>query len=287
MQKSFDGAASVAKTYPGPTYQVGERLITSWKILIDKLGMLSKSNSTALSTASHELLKAMSLLNKFGKSPTNILLEWAKIMPKFSEAKENIVSSLSESIGVLTKHINEALGNVASDTIKIVKQFENLEGKSDRLKKIDIKPLIKASQILTNTVALIAETSLDICGLKPDIYEAIAIVTLVLDSNVIGCLGTYTNIAAILYSESDKVLPEILNNCLLALTQLVQGMANSINSMTNTAENISVFLKDFVKLTNEFNDQLYSFGLGFCNETREKRVKITVEEIKQQLLRGD
>lgn len=284
VQKCFEGAASVAETYPGPTYQVGEKLITSWKTLIDKLGILSKSNSTTLSLGSTQLLKAISLLKNFGKSPTNLLDEWAKAMPKYLEARKNIVSDLSGSIGVLSQHINEAMTNVASDTIEIVNQFNNhLEGNSDQCKNIDYKPLIKSTQILTNVIALIAETFLDLCGLKTDVYEAIYIVTLVLNSNVIGGMGTYTNIAAVLYSESVLAgISEILNNCLKSLTQLVQGMANSINSMTSTAD-IADLLKDFVELTIKFNDQLYSFGLGFCNEDRNKSVKLTVNEIKQQL----
>lgn len=262
VQKSFDGGASVAKTYPGPTYQVGERLITSWKILIDKLESLSKSNSTTtLPTGSTEILKAIGLLNKFGTSPNNLLLEWVKIMPKYSEALKSIVSNVS---GIIkgTQHINEAITNVASDIVKLVKEFQNLKGSCDRFKRIDAKPLIKSTQILTNRIANIAETSLEMCGLKADVYEAIAIVTLILHSIVVGCMGTYTNIAAILYSEDSESVGEILNNCLLALTQLVQGMANSINSMTNTVGSISVFLKDFVELNNYFNDELCSFGLG-------------------------
>ncbi|XP_037025146.1 uncharacterized protein LOC119066666 [Bradysia coprophila] len=287
LQKSFDGAGSVAKTYPGTTYQVGETLMTSWKILIDKVGTLSKSNSTILSTSSAELLESMSMLNKFGVSATNILREWAIVMPTYSKARANIVSNLSEKIGELTQCVNQAIEKEASETIKIVEQFQSLDGQSDGLKKIEPKALIKATQIVINIIALIAETSLDICELKPDVYEGVAAVILLCHSIAIGCTGTYTNIAAVLYSTSLQEIAEILNNCLLALTPLVEGMAKSINAMTDTAESISVLLKDFVRLTKKFNDQLFRFGLGFCNEDRNKSIKLTVAEVKRQLLRGD
>lgn len=195
VEESITGAAKVLKRFPGPTFDIGETVITSYKTYTDELGSLTKCNSTFLSIRCTSTLEVLSLLAKLGKTPTYLLYQFGKVLPKVSSEFRSIVRNLSGSIGALVEEVNEVITAVERSINRILKQFQNrfVERQHERCEKIDFEECIKCAQMLTNTVALIAETALNDCDCVTyanEAYEAIAALTFILNFYLTGVQGT-------------------------------------------------------------------------------------------------
>lgn len=125
VKRCYDGCAKVLNNFPGPTYDMGVTVITSFKTHTDKLEVLTKSNSTIIPSRSTAILEAISLLSKLGISPNYLLYQFGKAMPKMSSAYRQIVAELSGCIGELTVPVNDIITKIENSTITTIKQFRD------------------------------------------------------------------------------------------------------------------------------------------------------------------
>lgn len=282
----YTGCAKVLKRFPSSTFDIGETVIPSFKMYSDELGSLTKCNSTFVSTRSTATLQAISLLAKLGKSPSYLLFQYCKALPKVSSALRSIVTNLSESIGELVQPVNEVITGVEGSLNKMLKQFQNrfVERQHERCEKIDFEESVKSAQLLTNTVALIAETALndsDCVTYANEAYEAISVLIFIVNLYLIGVQGSNANIATVLYTESATSISPSLNSCFKAMDPLIGGIAEAISLITfDIAKSLREFLTKFVDLTYNLNESLEE-ALGPF-----KGVKISVGQIKKNLVRS-
>lgn len=285
VHQCYTQCAKVLGRFPDTTYKIGETVITSFKTYTDELGSLTKCNSTFLSKRSTSTLEAISLLSKLGKSSSYLLFQFGKVLPKVSSAFRNIVTNLSGSIGELVQPVNEVISEVERSLNKILKQFQNrfVEQKQERCEKIDFEESIKCAQLLTNTIALIAETALsdsDCITFANEAYEAISILTFILNLYLIAVQGSNANIATVQLSESKNISP-FLNSCFKSMDPLIGGIAKAMTSITfDVAKSMREFLSSFVDLTHSLNESLYELFGPFEGAT------ITVAQIKKNLVRS-
>lgn len=281
VQQTYDGCAKVFSSYRGPTKEIGETVITSFETYIKILKNWNQSNSTILSTSSTAILQAIGLLSNVGVSASYLLNENSKATPDLVSAYTKIVTNLSKNIGKLTDPINEGIREFGRLSVESTKQFQHrfVEQKSE----IDFKVIMKCGQLLANTIGLIVETALNDCGcvtIANDTYEAIAVLVYILNDCFLSIQGIIVSMAAVLYSESDGIT-DFIHNCLLALDPFVQGIADSINSMTtgmDIAKCVRGLLTSLVDLIRPLNDRLDDL-LGPFEGT-----KITVAHVRKNLL---
>lgn len=285
IQECYTESAKVLSRFPAPTYDIGDTIITSFRTYTDKLGSLTKCNSTFLSTRSTSTLEALSLLSKMGKSPSYLLFQFGKALPKVSSAFRSIITNLSRSIGALVQPVNEVLTNVENSINNILKQFQNRFATSKRgeHEPIDFEESVKCARLFVNTIALIAETALNDCDCVTyanEAYEAIAILTFILNLYLIAAQGCNVSIATVLLSESKNVTPS-LNSLFDAMDPLIGGVAKALSSITfDVPKSMRRFLSYFVDLTYTLNESLDEL-FGPC-----QGVKLTVAQIKKNLVRS-
>lgn len=286
IHECYTGCAKVLKRFPGPTFDIGETVITSFKTYVDELGSLTKCNSTFVSTRSTSTLEALSLFAKLGKSPSYLIFQFGKELPKVSSAFRSIVTNLSGSIGELVQPVNEVITGAQGSINKMLKQFQNrfVERQQERCEKIDCEESVKSAQLLTNTVALIAETALSDCDCVTyanEAYEAISILVFILNLYLIGVQGSNACIATVLYTESSTSISSSLNSCFKAMDPLIGGIAKAFSSITfDIARSLREFLSKFVDLTYFLNESLEGVLGPF------KGGKISVGQIKENLVRS-
>lgn len=280
VQECYTECAKVMERFPDQTLTIGETVITSFKTYADELASLTKCNSTFLSTRSTATLETLSLLSKMGKSPSYLLFQFGKVLPKVSSAFRVIVTNLSGSIGELVQPIHDVITTVESSLSNVLKQFQNRF--VERCEEIDFEGTVRGAQLFTNTVALIAETALNDCDcvtLANEAYEAIAVLTFILNLYLIAVQGSNVNIATVLYSESKTISP-FLKSCFKAFDPLIGGIAKAISSITfDVAKSMREFLSSFVHLTYSLNEALDDILGPFDGS------KITVAQIKKNLVR--
>lgn len=279
-----EGSAKVFKNYPGVTNAIGETIITSFKIYSDRLISWTVCNSTILSTSSISILQALSLLSTVGKSASYIVNENAKATPSLVSAYMNIVSELSNHIGALVHPINDVIIDLGRLSEEISKQFQSrfVGRESDNVEKINFQGIMKCGQLMANTIGLIAETALDDCGcvtIPNDTFDAIAILIILLNDNLMGIQYIIVSIAAVLHSESSGI-SEFLHSSLLTLDPFIQDVGDVIASMTlDINQSVRVLLTKVVSYLYPLNEALDNL-LG-----PSEGAKITVAQIKMNLLR--
>lgn len=262
VQQYYEGSSKVAKKLSARTYNEAETVITTFQMYLSKLIYFANSNSTVLSVKSTAILVTLSKLNKINKSPTKILKESGKALPQLIEDYMKIVSSLSIFIGELTCPVNDALIDLGASIGHFIKEFFNNSVLGFR-KKIDFQPVIKHTQILINTIALISETALDKCDLATsNVYEALTVLSLILIHLLISVQGVNICTQEILYS-SFRDVPVVLHVCLLPMLNFVKEFTNAVSSIVLPLTNsIITLLTRLVDLTTSINSILEEqFGL--------------------------
>lgn len=244
---------------------------------------LTKCNSTILSTRSASVLNVLSELSTLGISPSSIVFKFHALLPKLLSAHRQIVTDLSLFIGEMTNIVNEALINFEKTYSNVLQQFKNrfVERRLGRCAKIDFEEIMKCTQLLTNTMALIAETAINDCGcatIANDTYDAIVILNMILIHLYLAVQGINVTIGTVLYSEKDGTT-DMLHSRLLLWDPFIHSIADNITSMTNDIpRSVRKLLKSFVRQTSVLNGRLTSL-LG------SSQVKINKAQIKRNLLR--
>lgn len=277
VQQYYEGTSKVAKKLSVRTYDEAETIMNAFQMYLTKLIYFTNSNSTVLSTKSAAILEALSKLNKLHQSPTTILKETERALPKLIEDYTKIVASLSEVIGQLTIPVNDSLNDLEGSIIHFIKEFFNSSALGFR-KKVDFKPVIKHAQVLINTIALIAETVLDECNLAtPNVYESLTVLSLILIHLLISVQGVNICTQEVLYSRSLDI-PVVLNVCLLPMISFAKEITDSVVSIKlPLTESIADLLTKLVELTiflNSILDELFGVFEG---------VTLTVGQITQSL----
>lgn len=287
VNQLYVGCRDVFAQFSGPTYDIADTVINSFKIYVDQLGSLTNCNSTLLSMRSAEILDAISLLSKLGKSRSNILHEFDKGVVKVSSSYRKIVLNLSNIFGRLITHtVNEAITDLEKSFIGIIKQYqsweEQTESKLQYCANIDFEHVMKSAQLLTNTISLIAETVLNDTGrvtTTNETYEAIAVLILILNHLILCVEGVNVIIGSELDAESQGI-SDFLLSCLLSLYPFIHGMTQSVSSITyDVAKSVRVLLTSLVDLTRSLNEILGNL-LGVLKGV----AKFTVGQIKKNLV---
>lgn len=263
--KYFDGCSQSAKEFPKPSAQA-ENVMSTFEIFLNKLIDLTTSNSTILSSRATATLEAMSMLSKMGGSPGNLLNESMNTLPQLSDDLMKIISSLSENIGQLTTHLmNDAITDLQHSIMHFgmlfrksgVEHFGNGLGT-----KADYEPVTICAQVLMNTIALIAETTLDDCKIAtPDIFESLIVLTLISNWYLIGVHSVNVCAQGILHSTS-QLIPDKLYVSLVTIGPFLQPMAHAIDGIGNAlVEELADVLTSLVSITISFNSKLFDlFG---------------------------
>lgn len=261
---------------------MGQNILESFNTQVGSLKNLTNSTSSVLSSKSISLLQALSLLSKVDFDPTYLLYQLRKVLPDKTSAYCNIVTNLTEIIGLLDKPVNETIRVVEKSLLTCLKQFERryAERKQDRCEKIDFKLIVKSARLNSNTIAFIAETAVnDVDNLKfaDRAYEAIAILTFISNLQVLAVHGTNANIGSVLHSETTNISP-FLNSCYEALDPLVVDITKLISSASfDSVGSIKEYLGNFVKIIYSYNASLAELLGPF------EGVKVTNAEVNKNL----
>lgn len=281
VQEYYDGTADAAKNFPsGPPLDLADTVMTSFKNFLPKLVSFGDSNSTVLSSSSTAILGALSKLNKLAFSPNTIIEEFDKVLSDLVETYKEVVSNLSNIIGELTCSINHAMSDLECSLKQYIQEFlqSDILG---RKKEVDFEPVMKSVQRLTNTIASIAEITLNKCELAtPDVQDALAVLSLILDHLSICVQGINVCSQAILYEQKCEV-PVVLRVCFVSMDVFITGITDSVASITfPIADSITVLLRNLVKLTNSLNASLNNL-FGFV-----EGVTLTVGQITKNLAKN-
>lgn len=274
-----DGVKTVVKTFPQPTYDIGESILQSFYTQTDNLQNLTTSTSPILSSRAVTILEALSLLSKVDRSAKNLLYQLKKVYPAKSAAYCGIATKLSEFIGKLDNPINKVIEAVAKSIIDCINQFNSrfIQRKHDRCEKIDFKQMVKSARLNTNTIAFIAETALKNNSFADEAYEAIAVVSLISNLLILSVHGTNANMGSVLHAEKSDISP-FLHECFVALDPEVQDLTQSIASASfDGVANIKEYLRNFVKIVYSYNPSLEKLLGPF------EGVEISVEEVNNNL----
>lgn len=299
VQEYFDGTSEAAKNFPsGEPLELADAVMTSFQDFLTKLVSFSDSNSTVLSTSSTAILGALSKLNKLASSANTIIEEFDKVLPDLVETYKGVVSNLTNIIGELTCPVNHAMSELECSLQHYIKEFSQSDALGRR-KVVPFDPVMKCVQILTNTIAFIAETTIDQCELAtPDVQDALAVLSLILDHLSICVQGINACSQAIL-SEQKCEVPVVLRISFVTMDSFISGINRSVASITfPIAESITAFLRNLVNLTNSLNTSLndllglfegVSLTVGQITKNLSKNVSGTVRGITNRLtnfLRG-
>lgn len=241
---------------------------------LSKIIFFANSNSTVLSSSSTAILKAFSKFNKLGISGFVITDEFGKISTEVVNDLTVIVSTLSDILGELTKSVNEALSAFGFAMKHFTNEFltKNLAG---LVTDVDYLPVIKAGQVLMNTVALKAETLLvDLKSAAKDVYEAVTVLSLICNFVLIA-IQAANSCAQTVWYDQKYVIPEKLGKSSATLKYVVEELTRSVTAVVlfPLIESLTSYLTNLTNLTLHLNTNLENVFGPF------KGCAITVEQI--------
>lgn len=277
VQAYYNGVRKASWNFRGPSKDLADAAVNSLADYMKKLIFFANSNSTVLNSSSKAMLESLSKCSKVGSSDFTIIDEFDKVLLGIVQDFTVIVSKLSPIIGELTCPFNKALNNFGCTQTRFMDEFLMCYV-GGSVKRIDYAPVIEESQVLTNTVALIADTLLNECkSATQDVYEAVTVLTLILDFVLIVTQGIDSCAQSVTYEE-ESVVPEKVEICSVTLVYLVVEVTQSITAVTFPfVDSITTLLTNLVNITIQLNATLKDiFGLF-------KGVEITVEQITKNL----
>ncbi|XP_037042520.1 uncharacterized protein LOC119078895 [Bradysia coprophila] len=251
----YDHCREVVKVFPISTTHITRNMMESFKVYAFRLGHIAiYENSTLLSSSADMLLHTLALLDPLKDTPSNMLVQFEKVLPKMSAQLRQIVSSQQCSIGRLTDYINNDIKCVERWVQRLLNDFlRNGVGNLALGKKTDFEPVMKCLQKLTNKIAQISETALNDVSLSTEsVNESVLILAIILTHCYVFVQGTKSTIAAIVHSES-KHIPSTLNSCLDSVDASIVHLTKTIRSVN---EICTVTLRTLLENLVSFNDFL-------------------------------
>lgn len=250
-----ENCAASVKHFTGPTYEISKTWTLALEIYTKKVVILTEIESTIISSRSVFILETVGLMFKIGISPTIILNEFSDVLQQIVSGYENIISSLS-GIGKLAVTVNTAITNLCYALHELIMEFQHTSHLNDIDDQLDYEPVLRNLHILTNTIAVIAETALSNCRIENDVKESIYVLVLILDHFLIMSHGTIASIAAVLYSSSVNISVTV-QKYLKPVNPLVSGIAVALSKPTTSiTESVTVVFETLVSLTRIFNVSL-------------------------------
>lgn len=274
VQQHYDGCRKVTWKFQGPAYNIADSVLHAFEIYLKKLIFLSNSDSAVLNSSSKAILVALSKCSKLNKSSLNIIIESHNVLPGLVKEHNETVKKLSKYIGNLTLSVVDAHNDFGFTFTKYMKEFVD-SGKTGFKKQIDYEPVLRQLQKLMNTVALIAETSLNDCRVSTtQVYESVTVLTLIYGYFAISVQGINSCVQDVLYEQKITISPTIAS-CSVPLKLVVEEVIKSIDSVTLPLNESPPLLINLVNNTIFLNDE-WSENLGSF-----KGVPITVGDIVQ------
>ncbi len=260
----------------GPIADISSTLMDSFKIYTDQLETLTKSDSAILSSNAVKILDGIASLSKSASSPSNVLLEFGDEVANLSSTYSGIVSELSCHLPKLTRIINDIIIAIGNLFVELVKHFRNWLTETDPIRKaellnnIDLEPIMKNAQRLTNTATTIASIVLINPTTNNDTYEAKLVLTLIVYHVTLMIEG----VNALLTSEIHTATQTISNfehAYLLSLHPFVQGMTDTISTITDDVkESVKVLSTSLAGFNQSLNRRLIKLAQEFSGRIRAK-----------------
>ncbi|KAJ6643751.1 hypothetical protein Bhyg_08716 [Pseudolycoriella hygida] len=278
VQEFYDGCRRATWKFRGRSYGFADNVMISMEDYFSKLMYFSNSNSTVLPSSSAALLVTMAKCNKFRKTSLIIMWEYRTVLPELITDFNEITTKLVNIIGQkLSCTFNQVVIDLGDTFLHFIKEFFKGIKNQNRI-KVGYEKVFKKTQILMNTVALIAETVVNKCDTATrDLKEAVAVLTLIYYYFVIATQGTNSCVQDY----------QIANN--LPVTRSIQACSESFEYvLVETGQAIANVVFTSPKSIEGFLTILVNVAMAFNTAVKDvlgsfEGVPLTVQEITTNL----
>lgn len=246
-----------------------------------KLIGFASANSTIVASSSSEILRAVSKVKMINKSSFNIVFELNKVLPSVTKAFIEIAAKLSEHIGELVNSFANATNNFVSVMLEFTKALLNSCHLHGCRRVVDYIPVLKSSQKLMNTLALIGETLLNECECEAteEVYEAVFVLDLLYGYLALTVPGIHSCVTDLAYVRNISLSRSVKTSVLAFQYALIQGVLGFYAVDYPFNKSIKDFLTLFADITTTMNTALadtleVSDGIGITIKDIAKILKI-------------
>lgn len=249
--------------------------------VITKLIFFANVNSTIVAPSSTAILKSLTRCSELDKSSANIIFQFEKVLLALIEEFNEVIRMLSEHIGEVSSAFTNALGDLGSVFFQYMRDFLANSRLFKCKKRVSNTPVLKQTQKLMNTLALIGETLLNECESEAtqEVYESVLVLHLIFLYMLSAVTGINSCSLDVLYGQSCLISKSNTDSSIsfdFALSEVNQAIAAVTFPYNNTIKDL---LTVFVSITLSLNTALKDiFGLF-------DGVELTAGEILKNLVK--